>query len=222
MGKDDLHHKRRNRSARDFERRRAQRQQRSRILIVCEGSNTEPHYFDGLLKANSPSTTSVKVCGEECGSSPKSVVEFAIQVFETDTEYDEVFCVFDRDNHGSSYREAIRLIEDQKQQGRPFQAIPSIPCFEYWILLHFEYTRQPFHGAGKRSICDNLIRELRRHIEDYDKGRKDIYTLVANDTEKAIEHAKQAEADAADTGSDNPSTQMHMLVRRLLTLDTGK
>ena len=30
-----------------------------------------------------------------------------------------------------------------------FSQLIQFPCFEYWLLLHFIYTTEPFSGNGK-------------------------------------------------------------------------
>lgn len=45
MGTDDLFHKRRAKKAKDLRRRKARRDPYDKVLIVCEGSKTEPYYF---------------------------------------------------------------------------------------------------------------------------------------------------------------------------------
>jgi hypothetical protein len=48
MGTDDLFHKRKARRLETHRREKAKRAPYERILIVCEGKKTEPHYFQGL------------------------------------------------------------------------------------------------------------------------------------------------------------------------------
>jgi len=52
--------------------------------------------------------------------------------------------------------------------------IASYPCFEYWLLLHFGYSRKPYARAGARSPADCLIEDLMKFpgMGDYGKGAK--------------------------------------------------
>lgn len=70
--------------------------------------------------------------------------------------YDRVFCVFDQNRH-TTYQQALDSICNATPAGI-FQAIPSGPCFEYWLLLHFAFRTQPYRGAGKESACDRVIK----------------------------------------------------------------
>jgi hypothetical protein len=152
----------------------------------------------------------IDIIGNDCGSAPISIVDFALG---KQNEYERIFCVFDKDTH-PSYKEAIDKIKRARlKSGHSLQAMDSIPCFEYWMLLHFEYTTTPFSASGKKSVCDALIqRKLSKHIPDYTKGRKEtIQTLIPN-IDKAIQHAKKVEAYHRTSKTDNPSTRVYILV----------
>ncbi len=91
-------------------------------------------------------------------------------------------------------------------------------AFEYWLLLHFEFTTHPFIAAGVKSSCDNLIDRLRRLIPDYAKGKSDIYSGLAKQTNQAISWSKRALKQAINNDTDNPTTYVHELVEYLQNL----
>ena len=74
MGTDNLHHKRKERTKTSLRRRRAQRDSYDVVLIVCEGSKTEPRYFCELRDDLGLNNFNVVVTGES-GSDPDSVVQ---------------------------------------------------------------------------------------------------------------------------------------------------
>jgi hypothetical protein len=224
MGSDDLFKKRKAQKAEELERQRRERAKGPRLLIVCEGMKTEPYYFEEFCEVHQLRTPRVRIAPGEEGSSPDCVVAYAETLFDEDAQlgpdrYDQMFCVIDRDKH-LTFKSAIKRIEELAADDKPFVAIPSFPCFEYWLLLHFTYTRQSFHAAGKRSICDNVIRELRKQsgFGGYAKAQKNIYSLVKEKTDTAIKHAEWAEKDANQTGQSNPSTCVHHLIKELQQL----
>ncbi len=224
MGSDNLFNKRKAQKAVELARELRNRAKGPRFLIVCEGMKTEPYYFYEFCHYHHLRTPRVSIAPGDEGSSPDCIVGYAEKLFDEDAKlgpdrYDQVFCVIDRDKH-PTYPTAIERIAKLKAEGKPFVSTPSIPCFEYWLLLHFNYTRQPFQAAGKRSICDNVIRELRKQkgFEGYAKAQKNIYSLLRDRTETAITHAQRAESDAENTGQNNPSTCVHHLVRELQIL----
>ena len=104
---DQLFHKRRAKQKQELKRRNATRSARERVLIVCEGEKTEPHYFNSLINSLGLTTAEVEVCGE-CGSSPNSVVKFGIDKLKLDSDFDQIYFVFDKDSH-TSYGSAFEF-----------------------------------------------------------------------------------------------------------------
>ncbi len=224
MGSDDLFKRRKAQKTAEFERQRRDRTQGPRFLIVSEGMKTEPYYFEEFCRVHQLRTPRVRIAPGEDGSSPDCVVAYAEKLFDEDGKlgpdrYDQVFCVIDRDKH-PTFKAAIQRIVDLNVAGKPFVTIPSYPCFEYWLLLHFTYTRQSFHAAGKRSICENVIRDLRKKpgFAGYAKAQPNIYSRLKDLTDTAIQNAQRAEEDAKQTGESNPSTCVHHLVLQLQEL----
>lgn len=220
MGKDNLFHKGRERKALDLERQNQARQQQLRVLIVCEDSKSSAYYFQDMAKAFGLSAVDVR--GKECGSAPSSVLKYAEQEYEQEKSsdsYDRVYCVFDRDQH-KSFLPTVKKISALKTSGEPFFAITSTPCFELWLLLHFDYVSHPF-TVKKRSPCDQAISELHKKatLVGYKKGIGGIYAkLSGQKMQDAIKHAKRLLKDNKKTGSDNPETNVHELVEYLASL----
>jgi len=211
---------RRPRRATDLKRRKPLRAPFDRILIVCEGSKTEPNYFNEMTQQLRLSTN-VLITGD-CGSDPRSVVRAAIDQFNSDRSLDYVYCVFDRDAH-VGYDEALvqvhdkrlrRVISGKSAGNAKFSAVPSVPCFEYWVLLHFEFTTA--HMARFSDVLPRL--KVHSPLSSYDKGQGGLYAILESKQTTALEHAKRADHAAASVGTDNPTTKLPMLVEHLLRL----
>lgn len=71
--------------------------------------------------------------------------------------YDEVWCVFDVDEHPH--------LHDARQQARDngIDLAVSNPCFELWALLHFQDHTAHIERADAR-------RRLKRHLPGYEKA----------------------------------------------------
>ena len=223
MGSDDIFHKRKAKTAKQLARRQASRASYERVLIVCEGSKTEPNYFCALVSDLELNSANVEIDGG-CDSSPKSIVEYAKRLYiaekKTGNGFDKVFCVFDKDSH-ETYDDALICIQSMKPKG-VFVSINSVPCFEYWLLLHFNFTTKPFEASGNGSSCVNLIDELKKYLPDYEKGDDNIYSDPSGQMERAIAYSKRALIQAEKSGSDNPSTLVHELVEYLQDLKKVK
>ena len=127
---DQLFKKRKARLAQSLRRRRAIRSSYDMVLIVCEGEKTEPNYFKALIDDFQLNTANVVVGKNTDGSSPKSIVNFALKEYRKEREYDRVYCVFDKDRH-STYDDALHRIKKAgMDKGHSIIAVTSVPCFE--------------------------------------------------------------------------------------------
>ena len=216
MGTDNLFHKRKERKTASLRRRKAMKAPYDVVLIVCEGEKTEPNYFTELKKAFRLSNANVRICGR--GSDPLSVVNFAIKTFRQEPEFDRVYCVFDRDRHTTYHAALDKVKRTRLGKGSKIFAIPSVPCFEFWLLLHFSYTTRPFDAPAGNSICDRVIKELEKYLPAYQKGDQDIFNRIQDKLENAIANARRVEEFHKTSGADNPSTRVYFLVEYLRDL----
>jgi hypothetical protein len=225
MGTDNFHHKRKATKITQLQRAKESREPYDKVLIVCEGKKTEPHYLIALRDHLKLSQANIKI-DPNSNSSPTSVVKYAKDLI-TDSfkdPYDHVFCVIDRDKH-ADFDTAIAQIKGYKNKDidTKIHAIVSNPCFEFWILLHFDYTTKLF-GISGDSPCDDLIKNnLKNFIEDYEKGDKTIMLpIIRSGLEIAVANAKRANKTAKRNNTDNPTTQMDELVDYLKGLKGEK
>jgi hypothetical protein len=185
---------------------------------VCEGKKTEPYYFGGLRLHYRLSSANIEIT-PATGTDPMSIVSFAEARL---SEYDRVFCVFDRDGH-QNYNAAVgRVSQSAEGHAGTLVAITSWPCFEFWLLLHFGYSAAPFHRAGKKSSGARAMEKLAAHVPGYNKGFKNIYELLAPMTRDAIQNAIRLQRENTRTRSTNPSTRVHELVQYLIALKVNE
>ncbi|WP_018014896.1 RloB family protein [Teredinibacter turnerae] len=223
MGTEDLFHKRKAKKASVLERRAAKRAPYEKVLIVCEGEKTEPNYFNEAIQCYRLNTANVEIDGS-CGSSPISVFNRAKQLWEAEEKkgdpYDRIYCVFDRDSH-DTYEQAISRISS-KEHKNVFYAATSVPCFEYWLLLHFSFTTKPYAATGKLSIADTVIKELEQFYPEYTKGREKVFSDLLPNIEFAKNNAERALKQSLENHTDNPSTHIHELIGYLQNLKSGR
>lgn len=217
MGTDDLFHKRKARKAKDLARKKAKRETYEKVLIVCEGSKTEPYYFDGLKEFYQLNSANIEVTGES-GSSPKSIWDYAKARYITEKNagdsFDRVYCVFDKDTH-QSYGAVCNDVRSAHPKNT-FFAITSVPCFEYWLLLHFIYTTKPYEPLPSNSAAHQVLSELSDgYIAAYEKGYSGIFGSLHQQLEFAKVNARRGRDAAAELHTDNPTTNVDELVEYL-------
>ena len=185
------------------------------ILIVCEGENPEVAYFKGLCDFLKLDSNRIKIQQAKNGNSPMQIVNEALALHKDDT-FDRIFCVFDKDTH-TTYHSAMKKIKDLQNSKKriPIVAINSVPCFEFWLLLHFENTSQGYVQNGADRVKDQLVRKLKIYLPKYDSSLKNIFALTKCSLEQAVEGAKSLNQQQENARTDNPSTKVYELVEFL-------
>ncbi len=218
MGTDNLFHKRKARKAEMHRRKIATLSPLPRVLVVCEGGKTEPHYFRWLINYFGLNRANVVIGNKKSGLDPKSLVDYALEEYEKERDFDHIYCVFDRDKH-TTYDAAVdRVRSIRLKRGAKIHATTSIPCFEFWLLLHFTYTTRHYEAPLNDSNCDLVVADLRKHILDYEKGSQGFLDYLVGKTEEAITRAKQIEIFHETSGTENPSTKIYLLVEYLKSI----
>jgi hypothetical protein len=182
------------------------REVEQRFLIVCEGEKTEPKYFE---KFRVPKTViNVKGVGENPSRLVQSAIKLKAEAVEADEEYDQVWCVFDRDDWPpQDFNNAI-----YKAESHNFKVAYSNEAFELWYVLHFEFLNT---GIPRDDYCKKMTKLLGKK---YQKNSDTIYDELINKQPTAIRNAERLLAfyDYSTPGQDNPSTTVHLLVKELI------
>jgi len=190
-------------------RKIATRRPRKTLVVFCEGERTEPLYLEALKKQpNVKDVASVDLRVATEHGMPDVLVSAAVKAREKaadeEDEIDEFWCAFDVEwptNH-PRLREAV-----QQATENDIKLAISNPCFEIWLILHFE---------SRGSWLDNDgARRLRRRLDGVpDKGLDPAkyMPLVGKAIYNAVMLDKQHFRDGKEFPRDNPSSGVHRLV----------
>jgi len=200
-----------------FERSAPGLSKKPTILIVCEGENTEPSYFNHFRLSSS----TIKSVGE--GYNTISLVNRALQLME-EHEYEYVWCVFDKDDFDDNdFNNAISLAEANN-----IGVAYSNQAFEYWIILHFDDHQGG--GMSRRDYDEKINKLLQPYNVTYDglrskKITEEIFAVLNGTDEKTKETRvdlaiKRAERnydqfDHTNLASKESSTTVFRLVKDL-------
>lgn len=192
------------------------------FLIVVEGE-TEKNYFTSLkLELETNRSINIHLFSAD-GGDPLGIINEAYRLFQQNIrqsnnsktpKFDQVFCVFDDDNKPEKYKKALSTAKEYN-----FESITSIPCFEFWFLLHYCYTTRPF--TNYKELSPTLEAEMKKEgmlkrEETYNKSDKSIYEKLKPNQDKAINHAiKLEQKHPNEDRCTNPSTKVHILVDKL-------
>ena len=180
-----------------------------RVLIVCEGTRTEPAYFRETRHLNR-SLIDLEI---RPGGVPKTLVERAVALKQSaakeaksqkddNLSYDSVWCVFDIDEHP--------FVPEAKQKAKDnnIEVAISNPCFELWVLLHYRDQRAHIDRSSVQSEC-------RKYIPGYDKELPTA-RLFPHYAE-ALRRARELDVWQLSRGCDgeNPSTGVYRLMEQI-------
>lgn len=112
----------------------------SRIIISCEGAQTEPNYFKHFQRVSRKLNLTIVEHSTDNPtlSAPKWVLARAIEHVEKIelNDDDEVYLVMDVDHYEENdFRELYKICKEKK-----WHLILSNPCFEVWPYMHFKDT----------------------------------------------------------------------------------
>ena len=206
--------------------KRKLRQLKQSIYIVCEGTNTEPIYFEAIREQPDvfdkyaitvyPSEEDQRKASKKEGESIKTDAMNLVKLAKQEiNNYDEVWAVFDKDGY-TKHEEAF-LYAKRHGVNLAFSSI----AFEHWILLHYEQNRTAFPKS--QNVIDYL--EQAGYFTGYSKKADiSIYPIIKNLTQTAIENAAWLRMEMAKNiaaGDDkiyelNPYTTVDELVMKLL------
>jgi hypothetical protein len=182
-------------------------------LILC-GGGTERRYFEFFVRQRrlGPIVSIEKNCE---GLDPKSVVELAVKRKAENARdvkrgeaavFDAIWCVLDME--GCANRPPTADAAKDQARHHRILLVWSAPCFEFWYLLHFEYTSAPFAN------CDAVIQRLKQHLPDYEKSGE--YSEILDDlTQTAIDNARKIAAVELSSSY----TEVYKLIEFLNGLD---
>lgn len=147
------------------------------VIVLTEGERTEPSYVTDWARQV---RGAVIVSVYEKHGTPMTLVKYAVEIRRAETlnqkrgrgrAYDEIWCVFDRDEH-PQFNDAL----GQARQAGISLAV-SNPCVELWFLLHFEEQSAEIHRHDaqnrayallgcQKSLSAEALKTLRAQFED--------------------------------------------------------
>ena len=184
------------------------REVKQTFLIICEGVNTEPDYFNAfrLTSAN------VKAIGQGMGA--LILVQKAISIKEREKQkgrtYNQNWVVFDKDDFPENDFNAAILLA--RQNG--FEVAHSNQAFEFWFLLHFNL----YQGALHRSRYEKMLSTLLGFTYTKKSGvSSKMFNMLFLRQEQAINHAKAVmkQFDKNNPAQEESSTTVYLLVEEL-------
>lgn len=129
---------------------------------------TERQYLEGFERWARNATVRIEIAKDQgvpltlvqVAREMKRAAERAAQREEDDNLlYDEVWCVFDTDDH-PHLNDAVQMARDNG-----VELAVSNPCFELWLLLHLRESPGPQHRQALQRMIRAFLPNYGKHID---------------------------------------------------------
>lgn len=182
-------------------------------VVVTEGENTEPQYFEGLqgrgiLPLHRFKIEVVPPSPSQHDSAPNHVCQRADQAVlgkGLKLGLDQVWLVLDVDRWGDAKLDAAR----KHARERGYGLAVSNPCFEAWLLLHHT---DDIEEARRSSDCEQRLREL---LGRYSKSALNLDDFPADRIRQAVARARTRDRDPSGW-PQTPGSHVYRLLDPLL------
>lgn len=187
-------------------------------LIVTEGTDTEPAYFDAIrsiINRNYKGRIQLDIFGE--GDNTISLFRRARdRATNSANIYRHVWIVYDVDDFPSEHVDTVvQLCNESSNEETEYHAIWSNQCIELWFLLHFSYMHSDIHRTEYWPKLTEWFESI--GVGSYQKNRQDVFEILCPYMEHAIRNAKKL--DALNSGrmpsQAAPGTKVYELVEKL-------
>ena len=155
----------------------------NKVILYCEGRNTEPSYFE-LFKKNNCKVVPVVISGHGIGSCVEFVEEankkYNCLSKVQRNKYSQKWLVYDCDGH-KDFAVSIKIA---RKYG--FRVAFSNMCIEYWFVLHFydmDGQPRPMKGFSHSQAQIDLVNKA---IELYNK-KASVKVKLYDSESKAVE-----------------------------------
>lgn len=206
------------RERRDFVRRSGFRDA-SLVVIACEGAETEPAYFEEVkARLHAPGLHVEVLQREDRENSSPERVRRMLDDFEIRwrlREGDTLWLLVDRDPQ--SWKPAMISEVAAACLQKDYRFTLSNPCFEVWLLLHFEdVSAQPEQRRGELFANEDHL--LKREVGRYRHDNSDMLDVLGPAVAEAIQRGRTLDVNPDHRWPDALGTRVYLLVEHLLDL----
>lgn len=187
-------------------------------LIITEGTDTEPAYFEAMkevINRTYPDKIQLNIYG--AGNNTLNLFYKAKQMVSASSNgYKHVWVVYDTDDFPAEYiNKTAKLCEAESTEETIYHAIWSNQCIELWFLLHFNFMQSNLHRSSYWPKLTELLSS--QGLGKYEKNRTDMYHVLFPYMETAIINAEKLDKiNKGKLPSDcAPGTQIHTLINKL-------
>ena len=189
-------------------------------LIVTEGTQTEPMYFEAIrqeINQHYRDRIQLEIHGE--GDNTLSLLERAkSRVRNSGLIYKHVWIVYDTDDFPAeriNQTETDCNVLSQANEETIYHAVWSNQCIELWFMLHFNYVDADLHRSEYYPKLSEWLQNIGQG--EYAKNRRDIYSVLRPYLDTAIRNARKLDErnQGRTPAGSAPGTKVYELLALL-------
>ena len=188
-------------------------------LIICEGEETEPNYFETISKIiNNKYKGRISLEAKGKAKGTLDLLKEAMKEHEkSKKEIKHVWIVYDKDDFPKdSFDNTFYKCNKVKYKGATYHALYSNECVELWFLLHFKCIHV---GHNRKEYITMLEEEFHNNgLGKYMKNDAQTCVKLLPYLESAITNAEKLDKMYDENKSPwkrNPSTKVYQLMKIL-------
>ncbi|MFQ6484518.1 RloB family protein [Brachybacterium epidermidis] len=187
---------------------RPTRQAKRTILLVTNGEVTEKRYLEELKQRAPARELGIAITVKIVPGEPPSVLRKLASPKGDTSAFDEVWFVFDEDGHDRS--DIFAECERRSSRRQEWHAIVSRPCFEVWLIAHYDQVRSYPDQAKAQAHYRRLVGRGAPA-----KQLPQAFPYEAAEAAVGRSHLPGADVGPADSMPPSPGSGMPHLLRRL-------
>jgi len=187
-------------------------------LIVTEGTDTEPKYFQSLkehLNKSYKGRIQIQIFGE--GDNTLSLLRRARKrALASPNPFKHVWIVYDTDDFPADHVDNTALRCTALSNGETvYHATWSNQCIELWFLLHFDFFQSDLHRNEYFPKLSGYLSSI--SAGRYKKNREDMFDVLLPKLETAITNGKKLDKMNVKNPPSKccPGTKVFELIEKL-------
>ena len=187
-----------------------------RFYVYCEGTKTEPEYLRAVRHRFKHAWVEVVGVGSVALTVANQAIKHAKEIrsnrrrrrqgTSSYEEQDQVWAVFDRDDH-PRFDDAVAMCRSSR-----VRVAQSNPCFEVWLVLHLEDYDRPTSSSDIQARLHKLLPEY-HHEQSPSLNFEPFLVEVRAAERRAVRQLRARKVERQPFG--NPSTTVGFLTRAI-------
>lgn len=187
-------------------------------LIVSEGTDTEPLYFQAIKEIiNEKYKNRISIRIEGMGDNTTNLFKKAQKIVEgSSVIYKHVWLVYDKDDFPKKYFNVTETkCNINSNEETTYHALWSNQCIELWFLLHYSFLQSDLHRDEYWPKLSDWLRK--EGFGEYRKGRADMFEILRPHMDDAIRNAKRLEElnEGKTPSASAPGTKVYKIIEKL-------